>query len=120
METYFTNPAFSRTRAEAGLSRATPPIRAPTLAEDTTLCTSPLTNSVGMTNGELLQCPLRYLYDKEMYRLQINADTKNDESTVVQHARPQQEAPAKVDHHKAAKPQAATSHQLNGNKSPEK
>ena len=42
----------------------------------------------------------------------MNADTGNDELTVVQHARAQQESPAKVVHHKVVKPQAATTYQL--------
>ena len=45
-------------------------------------------------------------------------NTENEALTVVQHARPQQESPEKVVHYKVVKPQAATTHQLNADKSP--
>ena len=49
----------------------------------------------------------------------MNTDTGNDESTVVQHARAQQESPAKVEHHKAVKSQAQTAQQQNVDELPE-
>ena len=45
-------------------------------------------------------------------------NTGNEASTTAQPASPVQESPAKVDHHKSVKPQAATDHQLNADEQP--
>ena len=52
--------------------------------------------------------------------IELLNNTGNDASTVAQHARPQQESPEKVVHHKVVKPQASTTHKLNTDGSPGK